>query len=373
MSGPLTGVRVVEMAGLGPAPFCAMLLSDMGADVVRVDRPTGSNPLGLDVDFLNRGRRSVALDLKSQVGVDRCLQLISRADILIEGFRPGVMERLGLGPDVCQSRNPGLVYGRMTGWGQEGPLAHAAGHDINYIALSGVLHSIGSDEHVVPPLNLVGDFGGGAMYLAFGVICALFESRQSGQGQIVDAAMVDGAAHLMTMMYGLFHNGKWSQQRESNLLDGGAHFYGAYECADKKWIAIGAIEPPFYRLLLDALDLSDDPQAQSQDPSNWAVMRSRFSEIFKTQDRAYWCERMEGTDICFAPVLEMSEAIAHRHNEARQVFVDAFGAIQPAPAPRFSRTPGLIRRPPPSPGSHNDEVFKDWNIGEDSEPVSRDL
>jgi len=248
MSGPLTGIRVIEMAGLGPAPFCAMLLSDMGADVIRIDRPGGSNPLGLDIDLLNRGRRSVALDLKSSEGVKQCLELVSRAHILIEGFRPGVMERLGLGPDVCLTKNAQLIYGRMTGWGQQGPLAHAAGHDINYIALSGVLDSLGSERQVLPPLNLVGDFGGGAMYLAFGVVCALLEARQSGQGQVVDAAMVDGAAHLMTMMYGLLHNKQWTDQREDNLLDGGAHFYGAYECADAKWIAIGAIEPPFLQV-----------------------------------------------------------------------------------------------------------------------------
>ncbi|MGA0842516.1 MAG: CaiB/BaiF CoA transferase family protein [Arenicellales bacterium] len=362
MSGPLTGIRVIEMAGLGPAPFCAMLLSDMGADVIRIDRPGGSNPLGLDIDLLNRGRRSVALDLKSSEGVKQCLKLVSRAHILIEGFRPGVMERLGLGPDVCLTKNPQLIYGRMTGWGQQGPLAHAAGHDINYIALSGVLDSLGSERQVLPPLNLVGDFGGGAMYLAFGVVCALLEARQSGQGQVVDAAMVDGAAHLMTMMYGLLHNKQWTDQREDNLLDGGAHFYGAYECADAKWIAIGAIEPPFYKLLLKALGLSNDAQAQSQERSNWKPMRSRFEAIFKTQTRSYWCEQMEGTDICFSPVLGMSETSGHPHNQARQAFIEAFGVTQPAPAPRFSRTPGEIKRPPPQPGEHTIEVFEDWGI-----------
>ena len=251
--GPLKGYRVVEMAGLGPVPFCAMLLSDMGADVVRIDREGGSNPLGLKVDVLNRGRRSVALDLKSGQGVATCLDLVAKADALIEGYRPGVMERLGLGPRECQARNPRLVYGRMTGWGQEGPLANAAGHDINYIALTGALSAMGTRESVVPPLNLVGDFGGGALYLAFGVVCAMLEGKSSGKGQVVDAAMVDGAAHLMTMMYGLKHNGQWIEHRSSNLLDGGAHFYGAFECADGEWITIGSIEPQFYKLLLQSV------------------------------------------------------------------------------------------------------------------------
>lgn len=362
MSGPLTGIRIVEMAGLGPAPFCAMLLADMGADVIRIDRPGGSNPLQLEVDVLNRGRRSVALDLKTPEGIETCLQLIAKADALIEGFRPGVMERLGLGPEICCTQNPKLVYGRMTGWGQEGPLANAAGHDINYIALSGVLHAIGTEAQISPPLNLIGDFGGGALYLAFGVVCALLEARHSGKGQIVDAAMIDGASHLMTMMYGLAQQQKWSNHRQDNLLDGGAHFYGAFQCADDKWISIGAIEPQFYGLLLETLGLKDDPDLLSQDPSTWKKSRNRFAEIFKTKNRAHWCALLEGTDVCFAPILSMEEAISHPHNEARQVFVEAFGMMQPGPAPRFSRTPGEIGRPPAKPGEHTDEVLRAWGV-----------
>ncbi|HCX88595.1 MAG TPA: carnitine dehydratase [Gammaproteobacteria bacterium] len=360
--GPLHGYRVVEMAGLGPAPFCAMLLSDMGADVVRIDREGGTNPLGLKVDVLNRGRRSVALNLKSPEGVTTCLDLISRADAVIEGFRPGVMERLGLGPDECLAKNPSLVYGRMTGWGQNGPLAQAAGHDINYIALTGVLHTIGTDDSVAPPLNLVGDFGGGALYLAFGVVCGLLEARKSGKGQVVDAAMVDGAAHLMTMMYGLLHHGQWTHQRQDNLLDGGAHFYGVFECADGKWIAIGSIEPQFYQLLLDTLGIDAASEGVSQAKEDWPQMRERLQQAFLREPQSHWCELMEGTDICFAPVLSMSDAPAHPHNEAREVFINAFGITQPGPAPRFSRTQGSIQRPPPAPGEHTAEVLKEWGV-----------
>ena len=360
--GPLNGYRIVEMAGLGPAPFCAMLLSDMGADVVRIDREGGSNPLDLKIDVLNRGRRSVALNLKTPEGIATAFALIARADAVIEGYRPGVMERLGLGPEECLAKNPRLVYGRMTGWGQEGPLAHAAGHDINYIALTGVLDAIGTDESVTPPLNLIGDFGGGALYLAFGVVCALLEARASGKGQVVDAAMVDGAAHLMTMMYGLAQQGKWTDKRQDNLLDGGAHFYGAFECADGKWIAIGSIEPQFYRLLLDTLGIDPDTEDVSQSKENWQRMREQLRQIFLREPQSYWCALMEGTDICFAPVLSMTDAPEHPHNKHRGVFVEDFGITQPAPAPRFSRTPGRIRREPPQPGEHTEEVLKEWGI-----------
>ena len=360
--GPLNGYRIVEMAGLGPAPFCAMLLSDMGADVVRIDREGGSNPLDLKIDVLNRGRRSVALNLKTPEGIATALALITRADAVIEGYRPGVMERLGLGPEECLAKNPCLVYGRMTGWGQAGPLAHAAGHDINYIALTGVLDAIGTDESVTPPLNLIGDFGGGALYLAFGVVCALLEARASGKGQVVDAAMVDGAAHLMTMMYGLAQQGKWTDKRQDNLLDGGAHFYGAFECADEKWIAIGSIEPQFYRLLLDTLGIDPDTEDVSQSKENWQRMREQLRQIFLREPQSYWCALMEGTDICFAPVLSMTDAPEHPHNKHRGVFVEDFGITQPAPAPRFSRTPGRIRREPPQPGEHTEEVLKEWGI-----------
>lgn len=360
--GPLNGYRIVEMAGLGPAPFCAMLLSDMGADVVRIDREGGSNPLDLEIDVLNRGRRSVALNLKTPEGIATALALITRADAVIEGYRPGVMERLGLGPEECLAKNPCLVYGRMTGWGQAGPLAHAAGHDINYIALTGVLDAIGTDESVTPPLNLIGDFGGGALYLAFGVVCALLEARASGKGQVVDAAMVDGAAHLMTMMYGLAQQGKWTDKRQDNLLDGGAHFYGAFECADGKWIAIGSIEPQFYRLLLDTLGIDPAAEGVSQSKEDWQRMREQLRQIFLREPQSYWCALMEGTDICFAPVLSMTDAPEHPHNKHRGVFVEDFGITQPAPAPRFSRTPGRIRREPPQPGEHTEEVLKEWGI-----------
>ena len=360
--GPLNGYRIVEMAGLGPAPFCAMLLSDMGADVVRIDREGGSNPLDLKIDVLNRGRRSVALNLKTPEGIATAFALIARADAVIEGYRPGVMERLGLGPEECLAKNPGLVYGRMTGWGQEGPLAHAAGHDINYIALTGVLDAIGTEESVTPPLNLIGDFGGGALYLAFGVVCALLEARASGKGQVVDAAMVDGAAHLMTMMYGLAQQGKWTDKRQDNLLDGGAHFYGAFECADGKWIAIGSIEPQFYRLLLDTLGIDPGAEGVSQSKEDWQRMREQLRQTFLREPQSHWCKLMEGTDICFAPVLSMADAPEHPHNKDRSVFVKDFGITQPGPAPRFSRTPGSIRRPPPQPGEHTAEVLEEWGI-----------
>ena len=360
--GPLNGYRIVEMAGLGPAPFCAMLLSDMGADVVRIDREGGSNPLDLKIDVLNRGRRSVALNLKTPEGIATAFALIARADAVIEGYRPGVMERLGLGPEECLAKNPRLVFGRMTGWGQEGPLAHAAGHDINYIALTGVLDAIGTEESVTPPLNLIGDFGGGALYLAFGVVCALLEARASGEGQVVDAAMVDGAAHLMTMMYGLSQQGKWTDKRQDNLLDGGAHFYGAFECADGKWIAIGSIEPQFYRLLLDTLGIDPDAEGVSQSKEDWQRMREQLRQTFLREPQSHWCELMEGTDICFAPVLSMADAPEHPHNKDRSVFVKDFGITQPGPAPRFSRTPGSIRRPPPQPGEHTAEVLEEWGI-----------
>jgi alpha-methylacyl-CoA racemase len=334
----------------------------MGADVVRIDREGGNNPLGLKVDVLNRGRRSVALDLKSSQGVATCLDLVAKADALIEGYRPGVMERLGLGPRECQARNPHLVYGRMTGWGQEGPLADAAGHDINYIALTGALSAMGTRESVVPPLNLVGDFGGGALYLAFGVVCAMLEGKSSGKGQVVDAAMVDGAAHLMTMMYGLKHNGLWVDHRSSNLLDGGAHFYGAFECADGEWVAIGSIEPQFYKLLLQGVGIDPGSSDASQESANWPKMRERLQAVFLRQPRAHWCALMEGTDICFAPVLSMSEAPEHPHNVARETFVREFDVLQPAPAPRFARTPGAIAGPPPAPGEHTAQVLKEWGV-----------
>ena len=358
MSGPLHGMRVIEMAGIGPGPFCAMLLSDMGAEVIRIDRRGAvSDPAHgeLRTAVMNRGRRSIALDLKQPAALDVVLALVQGADVLLEGFRPGVMERLGLGPEVCQARNPRLVYGRMTGWGQDGPLAPAAGHDINYIALSGALSTIGTPDGPVPPLNLVGDFGGGAMMLAFGIACALLEARASGRGQVVDAAMVDGASLLMSMFYGMHAGGRWGE-RGGNFLDGGAPYYACYRCADGKWVAVGAIEPQFYALLLKHLEIqpADWPQ---HDRARWPQLRQLMAERFARQPREAWCALMEGSDACFAPVLDLDEAPAHPHNRARANFVEVDGVTQPAPAPRFSRTPGAVHRPPEAPGGDTEAIL----------------
>jgi alpha-methylacyl-CoA racemase len=361
--GPLQGFRIIEMAGIGPGPFCAMLLADMGAEVIRVERPCGNNIHSIKYDILNRGRRSVAVDLKTQAGVETVLKLVEKSDGIIEGFRPGVMERLGLGPDVCQALNPKLIYGRMTGWGQDGPLARAAGHDINYISLTGALHAIGTKgSGPVPPLNLVGDFGGGAMYLAFGMVCGLLEVRSSGQGQVVDAAMTDGVSHLMGMMYSMHHSNAWSDNREANLIDGGAHFYSTFECADGKWVSIGSIEPQFYALLLEKAEIDEDTFKHQLNKELWPELKVKLSGKFKTKTRAEWCAIMEGTDICFAPVLDLSEAPNHPHNKARSTFVERDGVMQPAPAPRFSRTKPEIQGPPPLPGQHTEAVLKDWGI-----------
>ncbi len=371
MTGPLQGLRVIEMVGLGPAPFCAMMLSDMGAEVIRIDQKRKSSAavfpmLDTRFDVLARGRRSIALDLKNPAGAAALHRLVAGADALIEGYRPGVMERLGLGPDACLKDNPRLVYGRMTGWGQAGPLAQAAGHDINYIALSGALHAIGCpDEPPPPPLNLVGDFGGGAMMLAFGVVCALLEARTSGKGQVVDAAMTDGAALLTAMVYGFKAYGAWSTRRGCNLLDGGAHFYGSYACADGKFVAIGAIEPQFYGKLLELCAI-DDPAFQSQmDNGRWADLKLSLAALFKTRTRDEWCQLLEGTEACFAPVLDFDEAPKHPHNLARQAFIDVDGVTQPAPAPRFSRTPAEVARPPAAAGEHTEEVLADWGFQQD--------
>lgn len=365
--GPLEGVRVVELAGIGPGPFCAMVLADMGAEVLRVDRPDRVRPGRPErppLDLLGRGRRSAAIDLKHPEGAAALLRLVERADVLVEGFRPGVMERLGLGPDVCLERNPRLVYGRMTGWGQEGPLAHAAGHDINYIALAGALHAIGRrGEPPVPPLNLVGDFGGGGLLLAFGIVCALYERERSGRGQVVDAAMVDGAALLMTMFFGMRAAGFWSDERGTNLLDTGAHFYEVYETADGRYVALGPIEPQFYRELLEKLGLADDPAFAAQmDRSRWPELKERLAAIFRTRTREEWCALLEGTDACFAPVLSLEEAPRHPHNVARGTFVEFEGVVQPAPAPRFGRTRPELRRPPAHPGEHTEEALRDWGF-----------
>ncbi len=360
--GPLKGVRIVEIASIGAGPFCAMMLADMGAEIIRVHRKNAKGA-GSEYDVLNRGRRSITLDLKNSEDIETVLRLVAQADALIEGFRPGVMERLGLGPEVCFERNPRLVYGRVTGWGQTGPLREAAGHDINYIALSGALHAIGrAGEKPVPPLNLVGDFGGGGMLLAFGVVCGILESRESGHGQVIDAAMLDGAALQMSMFYGLKAAGKWSKQRGMNLLAGGAHFYDTYECADKKFIAIGAIEPQFYALLLEKAGLSDPAFRMQMDATEWANLKDRFAAVFKTKTRDQWCELIEGTDVCFAPVLDMDEAPVHAHNKARRTFVEVDGIIQPAPAPRFSRTQPVIQFFPSDEGPLGNEALVEWSI-----------
>jgi alpha-methylacyl-CoA racemase len=364
--GPLSGYKIIEMAGIGPAPMCAMLLADMGADVLLIDRTTGSDlgiPLNAKYDLLKRGRRSVALDLKRPEAVAAVLRLVAQADALIEGFRPGVMERLALGPDICLRRNPRLVYGRMTGWGQEGPLAQAAGHDINYIALAGVLHAIGrKGEAPVPPLNLVGDFGGGALYLALGVVAALLETQKSGRGQVVDAAMIDGAASLMTLMYGLHAAGKWVEHRGANMLDSGAHYYDTYETSDGKYVAVGSIEAKFYRELIRLSGLEGEKLPAQNDTSSWPAMKQRLAAIFRTRTRDEWCKIMEGSEVCFAPVLSMSEAAAHPHNRRRGTLVEVDGVTQPAPAPRFSRTPGAIQRPPSAPGADTESALRDWGF-----------
>jgi alpha-methylacyl-CoA racemase len=365
-SGPLRGIRVVEMAGIGPGPFCAMLLADLGADVVRVDR-IDSRDRGVDFpprfDLLNRNKRSVALDLKSEAGRAAALRLVARAEILIEGFRPGVMERLGLGPEACRAVNPRLVFGRMTGWGQEGPLAGAAGHDLNYIALAGALDAIGRPgERPAIPLNLVGDFGGGALYLAMGVLAALIEARLSGQGQVVDASIVDGTASLMTMLLAMRQMGAWPGGRGENLLDGGAPFYDCYETRDGRHIAVAALESRFYAELLDRLGLKDAALPHRHDRGGWSALRERFAEIFRTRTRDEWCRILEGTDACFAPVLGLDECAAHPHNLARGVFVTVEGVVNPAPAPRFSRTPGRLGRPPPAPGADTLAALADWGF-----------
>ena len=347
--GPLAGLRLIEIAGIGPGPMAAMMLGDMGADVIRIDRLAPAEPERFPDPrhaVHGRSRRSLALDLRKPGAAELVLRLAAGADGLMEPFRPGVAERLGIGPEPCRAANPKLVYGRMTGWGQDGPLARAAGHDINYIALTGLLHAIGTRERPVPPLNLVGDYGGGAMLLAFGMVCGLLEAARSGQGQVVDAAMVDGAALLFGAAFGAFQAGAWRDAREANMLDGAAHFYNTYETSDGKFIAIGSIEPQFYALLLEKSGLAGADLPGQRDRASWPAMRERLGAIFRTRTRAEWCAIMEGTDICFAPVLSIAEAPVHPHAIARGAYVDMGGVPQPAPAPRFSRTPGAARVAP---------------------------
>lgn len=347
--GPLSGIKIVELAGIGPGPFCGMMLADMGAEVIRVDR---AGPARRSGDVLTRGRKSISVDLKSDAGKEVVLKLCESADALFEGFRPGVTERLGLGPDDCMGRNPALVYGRMTGWGQEGPMAQAAGHDINYISLAGALHAIGAKgEKPIPPLNLVGDFGGGGMLLAFGLVCGILEAQKSGTGQVVDAAMVDGSAALMAMFFTMKAAGAFNDaERASNLLDGGAHFYGTYETADGKYISLGSIEPQFYALLLEKAGLDTEEFSAQMDQSRWDGYKEKLTEVFKTKTRDEWCEIMEGSDVCFAPVLSLSEVADHPHNKARNSYIELGGVLQPAPAPRFSRTSAAVQNEPRMPG-----------------------
>lgn len=368
MTGPLKGVRVVELAGLGPGPFASMMLADLGAEVVRVERASavrGGNPDAPPADILNRSRRSIGVDLKEPDGVETVLRLVESADILLEGFRPGVCERLGIGPDDALERNPRLVYGRITGWGQEGPLAERAGHDINYVALSGTLSMVGrAGERPVPPVNLVGDFGGGGMLIAVGVLAALLETQKSGQGQVVDAAMVDGAALLASMMYGLKAMGIWEGGRGSNLLDSGSHFYEVYETSDSKFISLGGIEQHFYEEMLERLDLADADLGAQLDATRWVHNKQVIAARVREKTRDEWDAVFEGSDACYAPVLDMTEAQHHPHNAARGTFVEVAGIAQPAPAPRFTRTPNDVPTPPAHAGQHTDEVLAAWGFSE---------
>ena len=368
--GPLEGIRVIELAGIGPGPFVAMLLGDLGAEVIRVDRvvPGGGLPAGLG-SLAGRNRQSIAVDMKQSSGVDLVLHLIESADVLIEGFRPGVAERLGVGPEVCHGRNPGLVYGRMTGWGQDRPLAGDAGHDINYIAISGALHTIGRPgERPVPPLNLVGDYGGGALYLALGILAALVERATSGRGDIIDAAMVDGAASLMLPIYQLFSMGVWSDDRGANLLDGAAPFYDTYETADGKAIAVGPLEPQFYEQFVAGLGLNPAELPRQLDASSWPEVKERFAQVFRTESRDEWAARFAGTDTCVAPVLSLAEAPTHPHNRRRRTFVDVGGSLQPAPAPRFVRSTTVDPLPPVAPGADTVAILE--SIGYDQAGVA---
>jgi alpha-methylacyl-CoA racemase len=359
--GPLVGLRVLEFSGIGPGPFASMLLADMGADVVCVDRPgrAVSDPTAI----ASRGKRSVAVDLKSEQGIREALALAERADVVIEGFRPGVMERLGLGPDILLAINPKLIVGRMTGWGQTGPLSQAAGHDLNYIAISGALAAIGPlDGKPLPPLNLVGDFGGGSLYLVMGVLAALFETARSGRGQVIDAAMSDGAASLMSMFYGMRAAGSWSTKRGTNLLDGAAPFYNTYACADGKYVSIASIEPQFYALLREKAGLTGADFDQQLRSDLWPDLSGQVAAAFRTKSRAEWSSLLEGSDVCFAPVLDLDEAPTYPHNVARGTFVEREGVVQPAPAPRFSRTPGAIQGAPTVRGADRGSVFADWGV-----------
>ncbi|MBW2273759.1 MAG: CoA transferase [Deltaproteobacteria bacterium] len=372
--GPLEGIKILEIAGIGPGPFAAMLLADMGAEVVRIDRPGGQAISFPDpnYDLLNRGRPSVAIDLKKPGGTELLLRMVEQADALMEGFRPGVMERLGVGPEVCLERNPRLVYGRMTGWGQEGPLAPRAGHDINYISLGGALEHIGrAGQAPTPPLNLVGDFGGGGLYLVVGMLCALLERVRSGQGQVVDAAMVDGTASLMTVFHAIDQLGAMNE-RGRNIIDSGSHFYDAYECADGRYVSIGSVEPQFHAELLARLGIDDIEPAQQMDGEAWPKLKERFTALFKTKTRDEWCEVFEGSDACFAPVLSLAESRKHPHAVARNSFISIEGVEQPAPAPRFSRTRPEVTQRAARVGEHSAEVLGNWGFSGDEIEAARE-
>lgn len=356
--GPLAGVRVVEFVGIGPAPFCGMMLSDLGADVIRIMRPGFNDYGGIDA----RGKKTLLLDLKRPESVEVCLGLFERADIVFEGNRPGVMERLGLGPEQALARNPALVYGRMTGWGQTGPYAAMAGHDLNYAALSGAIHAIGTAEKPIPPLNLVADYGGGAMMLVSGILAALHHAKRTGEGQVVDVSMAEGAAYLCTLMYGMLQNGMWVDQRQSNALDGGRPYYDCYQCADGKWISIAAVEPQFYAELLRLLDLEEACAGPQDDPEAWPARRAKFAETIARKTRDEWCALLEGSDTCFAPVMSFSEAPQHPQHIARQAFVETDGAVLPAPAPRFSATPSGIQYPRSPDGEGVREMLQCWDV-----------
>lgn len=374
--GPLAGIRIIEVAGIGPGPFAGFMLADMGADIIKIDRADrvrGGDPSTPPADVLQRGRRSIGVDLKSPDGVDVVLRLVEHADGLFEPFRPGVTERLGIGPDACLARNPKLVYGRMTGWGQDGPYAHAAGHDINYISLAGALFHFGrAGQPPTPPINMIGDFGGGGMLLAYGMVCGLLSAQRSGTGQIIDAAMVDGSAALMMMVHAFRAMGIHDENaRGGNMLDTGSHFYDVYETADGEWVSVGSIEPQFYAELLRLTGLEgEDGLPHQMDKGQWGPMKDRLTAIFRSKTRDEWCSIMEGTDVCFAPVLRMSEAAKHPHNVHRQTFLELDGVVQPAPAPRFSATPGAVQRPPAHAGQHTDEVLGEW-LGADADEVAK--
>ncbi len=365
--GPLKGIKIIEISGLGPGPFAGMMLADMGADVIRVERPGGGLfASGSKADFINRNKRCIAVNLKTPEGVETVLRMVERADGIFEGYRPGVAEKLGIGPEVCMARNPKLVFGRMTGWGQEGPWAKTVGHDINYIAVAGALHPIGRvGEKPTVPLTLVGDFGGGGMFLAYGMVCALLEARSSGQGQVVDAAMVDGAATLMTSLFGAQQVGFWSEERGTNMFDSGAPFYDSYETADNKYISVGAVESQFYAQLLEGIGLQHEILPEQMDRSQWPRLKVRFGEIFKTKTRDQWCEIFADKDACVTPVLTMSEVHQHPQIQARQTLIDIEGLSQPAPAPRFSRTQTQMRQPPAKIGQHTDELLTELGYSQE--------